>query len=263
MTAIDHGFAAFRQRASAGEVLGGAFQKTPSRQISEVLALSGIDFAILDAEHAPFGIADIDDILAATAPRRFPMLVRVPGVGSAMVGACLDAGAAGIVVPHVLDIETAELAVAATRFAGGSRGLSPSGRAGLYGGLTLGDYMTRSDASVSLWCQIEDAEAIDNIEEICAVQGVDALFIGRADLMRSLGASQIDDPAVEKAVARVAKAANAAGLRLAIFISDAAEAARWRPLGFSIFICGSDQSMLRAKAQSVGRMLDTSVRGRF
>lgn len=258
MTATDHGFAPFRQSALSGDVLGGTFQKTPSRQISEVLALSGIDFAVLDAEHAPFGIGVIDDILAATVARRFPVLVRVPDVGSPMVGACLDAGAAGIVVPHVFDRETAEAAVAATHFSGGSRGLSASGRAGLYGGLPLGDYMTQGDAAVSLWCQIEDAEAIDNIDEICAVPGIDALFIGRADLMRSLGASRIDDPAVERAVARVAKAAFAAGLRLAMFIADATDAARWQPLGFSIFICGSDQSMLRAKAQSVRCALGTS-----
>lgn len=256
MSASEHGFAPFRGRALSGEILGGTFQKTPSRQVSEILALSGIDFAILDAEHAPFGIGVVDDILAATSARRFPVLVRVPDIGSPMVGACLDAGAAGVVVPHVLDRRMAERAVAATHFSGGSRGLSPSGRAGLYGGLPLGEYMAQSDASVSLWCQIEDAEAIDNIDAICAVPGVDALFVGRADLMRSLGASRIDDPAMERAVVRVAQAASAAGRRLAIFIADAAEAARWRPLGLSIFVCGSDQSMLRAKASSVRVVLD-------
>lgn len=256
MTAPDEGSAPFRRRVLAGEILGGTFQKTPSRQISEVLALSGVDFAILDAEHAPFGIGVIDDILAATVARRFPVLVRVPDISSSMIGACLDAGAAGIVVPHVLNRWTAELAVAATHFAGGSRGLSPSGRAGLYGGLPLGDYMRQSDASVSLWCQIEDAEAIDNIEAICAVPGVDALFIGRADLMRSLGASRIDEPAVEQAVTRVAEVARAAERGLAIFIADVSEAERWQPFGFSIFVCGSDQSMLRAKARSIRSALD-------
>ncbi|MDX8440268.1 HpcH/HpaI aldolase family protein [Mesorhizobium australafricanum] len=261
MTANEHGFAAFRQRVLAGEALGGTFQKTPSRQVSEVLALSGIDFAILDAEHAPFGMADVDDILAATVARRFPVLVRAPDINTPMVGTCLDAGAAGIVVPHVLDRRTAELAVAVTHFSGGRRGLSASGRAGLYGGLPLADYMTDSDASVSLWCQIEDAEAIRNIEEICDVPGIDTLFIGRADLMRSLGASRIDGPSVDQAVARVAEVARAAGRGLAIFVADAAEASRWRPLGFSIFVCGSDQSMLRAKAQSVRSVLDTSPEG--
>lgn len=247
----------FRQAGFAGEVLTGTFQKTPSRQVSEVLARSGLDFVVLDAEHAPFGIDVIDDILAPTRPIGFPVLVRIPELRPSFIGACLDAGAAGIVVPHVTSAEKAKEAVAAARFAAGGRGLSASGRAGGYGAMTLADYMGDSDAAVSVWCQIEDVEAVDNLEAICAVPGVDALFVGRADLMRSLGAGTTGAPAVVNAVERIARVGLAAGKQLAIFIADADEAARFKALGFSIFICGSDQSMLKARAQ----MTKTSISG--
>lgn len=240
---------AFRQKGLDGALLAGTFQKTPSRQVSEVLARSGLDFVVLDAEHAPFGIGVIDDILAATRLAGFPVLVRVGELTPAAIGSCLDAGAAGVVVPHVTSPAIAGQAVAAARFAGGMRGLSASGRAGGYGDMPLGAYMAESDRAVSVWCQIEDAEAVDNIEAICAVEGVDALFVGRADLMRSLGAETITAPVVEEAVRRIARAATGNARRLAIFIGDAGEAAKFRPLGFSIFICGSDQSMLKAQAR--------------
>ncbi|MCO5081078.1 MAG: aldolase/citrate lyase family protein [Rhizobiaceae bacterium] len=243
-----------RQRTLAGDILGGTFQKTPSRHITEILALSGLDFAVVDAEHAPFGIEAIDDILAAA--KGFPVLVRIPALGSPLLGQSLDAGATGIVVPHVVDRESAAAAVAAARFHGGKRGLSASGRAGLYGGLPLDGYMKASDADVSIWCQIEDAEAIRNIEEICATPEVDVLFVGRADLMQSLGASRLDDPSVERAVARVAEVAQATGKRLAIFLGDTSEVTKWKSLGFSILVCGSDQSMLRSATRSIKMVAD-------
>ncbi len=241
----------FRQRSLNGEVLCGTFQKTPSRQVAEILSRSGLDFAVIDSEHAPFGIDVVDDIVAATRTGGFPVLVRVAELKSSVIGACLDAGAAGIVVPHVTSATVAKEAVAASRFLAGARGLSASGRAGDYGALSLADYMIESDRSVCLWCQIEDAEAVDEIDAICRVDGVDALFVGRADLMRSLGARTITDPMVEKAVERIAEAGVEANKRLAIFVGDPDEAARFKSLGFSIFICGSDQSMLKAQARFV------------
>jgi 2-keto-3-deoxy-L-rhamnonate aldolase RhmA len=243
----------FRKRCLSGAVLAGTFQKSPSRHVGEILARSGLDFAVLDAEHAPFGIEAIDDVIAPTRPLGFPMLVRVPELRPALVGACLDAGASGIVVPHVKTTLDAQAAVAAARFAAGDRGLSPSARAGDYGGRGLVELMEASDAAVSVWCQIEDVEGVDNVEAISRVPGVDALFVGRADLMRSLKATSIQEPAVQQAVARVAAAGRQSGTPLAIFIGHIGEAAAFRELGFSIFICGSDQSLLKAEAANIKR----------
>lgn len=249
-------YALFRQRCHAGEKVAGTFQKTPSRHVGEILARSGLDFAVLDAEHAPFGIEAIDEVLAATHPRGFPVLVRVPELRSSLIGACLDAGASGIVIPHVMSAENAADAVAAARFSAGGRGLSPSGRAGDYGARTLADFMAASDEAVNVWCQIEDVEGVANIDSICRVPGVDALFVGRADLMRSLGASTIDDAAVEDAVSGIAAAGTAAGMRLAIHIGRVAEAERFAKLGFTIFICGSDQSLLGKGASDIRQGID-------
>lgn len=248
---------AFREACAAGRMLSGTFQKTPSRQVAEVLALSGLDFVVIDAEHAPFGAAEIDAVAGACRPMGFPALVRVPDARGGAIGACLDAGAAGVVVPHVRSAEEAEAAVAAARFTGGARGLSPSGRAGDYGAYGLVDFMQRSDAAVSVWCQIEDVEAIDRIEEIAAVPGVDALFVGRADLMRSMGAETVGDVIVADAVVRVAAAVRGRGPRLAIHLGHAAEAEAFAEMGFTLFLIGSDQAMLRAQGASTATAIRT------
>jgi 2-keto-3-deoxy-L-rhamnonate aldolase RhmA len=172
----------FRIRLRRGDPMCGPFIKTPHYQNIEIAGAAGMDFVVLDAEHAPFSIEAIDRCLLGCAGASLPGLVRLPDAEPSTILQVLDMGAAGIVVPHIVSATQARAAVAATRYRDGVRGFSNSPRAGGYGRLAMAEHLRSHDAAVSVVCQIEDPEAVDHVDEIAAVSGVDCLFIGRADL---------------------------------------------------------------------------------
>jgi 2-keto-3-deoxy-L-rhamnonate aldolase RhmA len=241
---------AFRNRLRQGEPQFGTFLKTASHQTVEVLGKAGLDFIVIDAEHAPFGIETIDRMIVGAAAAGLPRLVRLPELSAPVIGACLDAGADGILAPHVRDEAKAAACVAAAKFAPKQRGVSPSPRAGGYGTLDVATYLRTSDERTTVWCQIEDAEALDRLDAIAATDGVDCLFIGRTDLMISLGVGSTRDRAVEKAVRDICAAGERHGTRIGIFIAKPEETAELKKLGITIFVCGSDQSLLLEGARS-------------
>jgi len=240
---------AFRQRLKAGEALLGIFVKSAAYQQIEVLGRTGLDFVIFDAEHAPFDRSVLDICMLAAEARGVPALVRLPNDRADTVLGMLDMGAAGVLVPHVDSAAKARDVVASARFLGGHRGVSPSGRAGAYGDLSLPDYIDRQDAGTAVLCQIEDARGLGNVAEIAAVEGVDCLFIGRADLAVSLGTTDIGDPRVTEAVETICAAGRAAGVPLGMFLPDGDGVAAFRQLGVTLFVIGSDQSLLKSGAR--------------
>ena len=144
-------------------------------------------------------------LLLASRACALPAIVRVPDAMPATIGAVLDMGACGVMVPHVVDADAARAAVAAARYRGGVRGFSNSPRAGRYGSIAMAEHMTVSDPGGLVVCQIEDRAGVDNVREIAAVPGVDALFIGRADLAVAYGAIAVDAAPVEAAVDAILK----------------------------------------------------------
>jgi flagellar motor switch protein FliM len=130
----------FRTRVMSGAPLAGTFMKTPAVDVLEVLILGGLDFVCLDAEHAPFDRAALNVLCAVARAADFPVLVRVPSGSAEQIGMALDAGAHGIVVPHVTDAATAERVARAARFGPGGRGYAGSTRwAGLRHAQHAGD----------------------------------------------------------------------------------------------------------------------------
>ncbi|HWK47490.1 MAG TPA: aldolase/citrate lyase family protein [Stellaceae bacterium] len=250
MTSTGEGF-----RARLARPLIGTFLKTPAYQSVEILALAELDCIIIDAEHAPFSAGDLDRLILAARAGRMPVLVRVPSPEPGLVNACLDMGATGIVVPHVRTAADAAAAVAAATYAG-HRGFSPSTRAGAYGTLGAAPYLAGVDDTVSVWCQIEDVEALDHLDAIAAVTGVDCLFVGRADLALSLGIKDGSDPRMADAVRAVGRACRTAGKAAGIFVPGTAEIPDRRAEGYTAFICGSDQSWLLEQARSKRAALD-------
>ncbi len=221
------------------------FVKSPGPQIVEIAALSGLDFVLLDAEHAPYSAGDVDRAVLAGRAANISVLVRVPSHVGPWIQQVLDCGADGIVVPHVESVAVAEAVVRAARFAGGGRGYSNSPRAGGYGTLSMAAMLAQEDGRVVVVAQIEDLGGVDQVNAIAAVDGVDALFIGRADLAVALGATGPDDPTVGALAAKVAAAAAARGLPCGTFLADARAVAAERASGVSFFVIGSDQSTLR------------------
>jgi 2-keto-3-deoxy-L-rhamnonate aldolase RhmA len=236
------------RRVRAGERVLGAFIKTPHHQVGEVMGHCGLDFAVIDAEHAPFGPGEVDKVMLGAISAGLPCLVRPPDLAAGFIGQCLDLGAAGILAPHVADAAAARALAAAAKFGGGERGFSPSTRTGGYGGRA--DSRAVADEASTLWCQIEDAAALARLDDIAAAPGVDCLFLGRVDLALSLGVERPDDPKMVEAIGAVAQAARRAGRALGVYVGDPGEIAAFCELGASVIVCGSDQSWLKAQGRA-------------
>jgi 2-keto-3-deoxy-L-rhamnonate aldolase RhmA len=240
-----------KERLQRRELLVGTWVKTPSAVICEVLARTPLDLLALDAEHAPFGRGDLDACLAITRALGCATLVRVPSADPAQIMNALDCGAAGVIVPHIITAAEAEAAVRACHYGPGGRGYAGSTRSAGFAGRSIETQMSTAAASTVTVLQIEDAEALSQIEAIAAVRSIDALFVGRVDLTVSLGCTQLDDPRVVSAVERICSAATAHGVPVGMFVSDPSEAKRWRDHGASLFILGSDHGFLLAGARAL------------
>ncbi|WP_448956604.1 HpcH/HpaI aldolase family protein [Labrys neptuniae] len=239
-----------RARIGAGEGIVGTFIKTPAPHVAELLGLAGLDFAVVDREHAPIGIEALDLLVAAARGVGLPLLVRVPANDPVAIAAALDVGAQGVLVPHVRNADEAQRIVNAAKYAAGQRGFSPSARAGLYGTDDPAAYRKRADESSILMAQIEDAEALDHLDAIAAIPEIDALFIGPADLALSLGCGPADAPLAE-AIDRITAAGRRHAKPVAIFVGRQEQMAAQAHKGIAIFVCGSDQSMILAGARQI------------
>ncbi len=249
----------FRQRVRSGAVLAGTFIKTASHQVPELLGAAGLDFAIIDWEHAPFDLTTLDRMALAGRAAGLPCLVRVPELAPAPIGQVLDLGAAGVVVPHVASSAAADRALAAAKYHRGERGFSPSTRAGGYGTVDAVAYRETADGANSVWCQIEDAAALSNLDAIAAVEEVDCLFIGRADLALSLGVDSQRHLKIVEAVKSTAEAGRRYQRTIGIHVGDTAEIPDLLALGITVFVCGTDQGYLLAEARRVRRDVGAAV----
>ncbi|QMW23572.1 HpcH/HpaI aldolase family protein [Sandaracinobacteroides saxicola] len=239
---------AFKAQVRGGALTVGTWLKTPHPTVAEVLALSPLDCLVLDAEHAPFGRAELDACVRAAGAK--PVLIRPESAAPAHLLQALDYGAAGVIVPHVRSAAEARAIVRACHFGPGGRGYAGTTRSAGFG--TRAMATNRADAAhVTVIAQIEDAEALDEIEAIARVDGLDALFIGRADLTISLDAASPDDPRVVAAVEAILAAGRAAGKAIGMFLPRPGDAALWRGKGASLFLLASDHDFLLAGAKAL------------
>lgn len=245
--------AEFRKRLLAREPLLGTFIKTPSIHGTEILGELGFDFVVIDAEHAPFDRASIDQILLAAKAWDIAALVRVPRNDHALILAALDDGASGVLVPHVAGPAEARAVAQGCRYRGGKRGFSNSPRAGGYGSAGIWEHVDAADEAVVAMAMIEDPEALDHLDDILRTPGLDAAFIGRGDLTVGLGAASANATEVRVAVERIAAAGLASGKTLCAHVGDiASDEAHWLgSLGVSAFIVASDQGLLRRAGTQV------------
>lgn len=243
-----------KARLAARDLLAGTWVKTPHPHVVEVLALSPLDLLVLDAEHAPFDRGSLDACLLAARGGGKPVLVRPASASHEHILQALDGGADGVIVPHVRSASEARDVVSACHYGPSgisqARGFAGSTRAAAY--TTLGMAKHRAAAKcVTVIAQIEDAEALDEIDAIAAVEGIDALFIGRADLTISLAADTSDDADVVAAVDRICAAGKTAGRSVGMFLARAADVPEWRAKGASLFILQSDQEFVLRGADAL------------
>lgn len=233
----------FRDRLHGGEMLHGTLLNLPSAAVAEVLARAGFDWLFIDTEHGAIGVSALVSILQAV-DRDLACIVRVPALDVGPIKRALDLGAAGIIVPQV---ETAAEAAEAVRLAryspDGERGM---GLARAHGyGFTFREYVARANDEIAVVVQVEHARAVENIESIAAVEGLDAVFIGPYDLSASLGhPGDIGHPAVVAAIDRVTQSCRTAGMALGIFGTDAGAVAAYVKRGFTLICAGVDCLLL-------------------
>ncbi len=239
----------FRDRALGGSLCIGSFVKTPTGHATEILGDLGFDFVVVDAEHGPFDRGSMDQALQAARGIGLPALVRVPCAEPWHILSALDCGAVGVVVPHVMSAAQAEEIARACRFRNGRRGFSAGTRAGRFGGTGRWDLVDRSDAETLVMAQIEDPEAVEQVEEIAAVEGIDALFIGRGDLTVAYGAASNDAEIIMSASRRIADAARKNAKAVAVFATGMNEVRALTDMGASLVVYSTDQSFLRAAAK--------------
>jgi 2-keto-3-deoxy-L-rhamnonate aldolase RhmA len=217
----------FRERIRQRDLLLGTFVKTAAYQVVEVLGTTGLDFVVIDAEHAPFDRNQLDVCMLAARAAMLPAPVRLPNGAADTVLNVLDVGATGLLVPHAMSGGVRQV-LATSRYRGGTRGFSNSSRAGGYGRIGMAELIDTSDRETVVIFQIEDRESVEHIEEIAAIEELDCLFIGRADLALSFGVFDTHHPDVDVTVNRIIAACTAARRPIGIFLADGRDVERYR-----------------------------------
>jgi 2-keto-3-deoxy-L-rhamnonate aldolase RhmA len=242
----------FKQALAANKRQVGLWVTFPFHPIVEVVAESGFDWLLLDMEHSPTDLHDLGAMLLACRGRPAAPIVRVPLLDMGWIKRALDAGAPNLMVPNIRNAAEAREAVAWTRFAPeGLRGVAGSTRAGNY--TRYKDYMARANDEIGLVLQIESREALDDLDAICRVPGVDAVFIGPSDLAASLGhRGQAGHPDVQAAIADAFRRANAAGKAAGVLAADG-KADAYFAGGATMVGVGTDLHLLIAGADAVAQ----------
>ncbi len=231
----------FRQKLQAGEVVLATFLKTPHPIMVEMLAQCGFDTLVIDAEHAPFGRAEIDGAILTGRALGLDMIVRIPNDSPDTILQAMDSGAAGLLVPHVNDAAQAGRIVRRMAFGAGGRGFAGTTRAARYGKRPLKDHLDNARNEVALICQIEDPEGAENFAAIAGVPGVDGLFVGRADLAVGFDKDDFFDPEIAGITARVL---GHSGTATGLYCAPHEDLAAHRATGARFIVVGSDHTAL-------------------
>jgi 2-keto-3-deoxy-L-rhamnonate aldolase RhmA len=239
-----------KAKLKSGGIGVGTWMTIPHIMAAEIVSQSGFDFLLLDGEHAPVTVDMVGNLLAATDLFGTPVIYRVRSNSDDLIKAALDAGAAGIMVPMVNSVSDAKRAVAAAKYPPlGNRGIGPWRASNYYSDFT--NYVAEANSATSLVLQIESAAAVEAINEIAAVQSVDVLYVGPADLAASMGLpiGQLH-PELMKAFKKVASAARSQSKIAAIDVVSIDYARPLAELGFTWFTFGLDTSYLMDGAQA-------------
>jgi 2-keto-3-deoxy-L-rhamnonate aldolase RhmA len=203
-----------KEKIARGEPALGCSVMFPSAQIVEMLGYAGFDWVLLDCEHGSLALADVELMAMACDAVGITPIARPRSNAAADIQGVMDRGVMGVQVPHVNCAEDARRAVAAVKFGpGAARGLAAGTRPDSWGlGARMPDFAARANAQSLVCVQLEHAEAIGNVEEILAVDGIDVFFIGPSDLSQSMGfPGNPKAPPVAKAVDETLAAIVAAG----------------------------------------------------
>jgi 4-hydroxy-2-oxoheptanedioate aldolase len=231
----------------------------PSVHTVEILRGSAFDFLLIDAEHPPTSPAIVHTQLMALAGSKVAAMIKLPSLEPNLLKQYLDLGPDGLMAPNIDTAADAKNFVSLTRYPPkGVRGIAGAVRAT---GFTRNKaYVNTAEHALCLSVVIESSAGIDNLEAICAVDGIDVVFFGPSDLAAQLG--HIGEPshpnvvtAVENGIKRVCKAGCAAGV-----VSSEADIDRYRALGVTLFVVGSEMSLFALAVDALAERLESKYR---
>ena len=208
-----------KMRLKQRELLHGMFVMIPSPAVVEMLGYAGYDYVILDTEHGAAGTEALENQVRAAEASGTASLVRTVGHTAGEILRALETGTDGILVPHVITAEQAAAIASAAHYPpNGIRGLATTARAGRHGLTTPGAHLDKAKETTCVIVQIEDGAALPNVPAIARTPGIDAVFIGPADLAISLGfPGRPDHPTVAAAIQKIQDEVREAGQVLAGF----------------------------------------------
>jgi len=244
---------AFKAAIAKGELQIGIWSSLCSNIGAEILSDSGFDWILLDTEHSPNEIPDLVAQLQAVQKGSATAIVRPAWNDLVLIKRILDIGPQTILVPYVQSPEEARRAVAATRYPpAGMRGVAGGARASRYGRVT--DYLKKADSEICLLVQVETRTALDQLEAIASVEGVDGVFIGPSDLSASLGhIGQPGHPEPQKAIEEAARRITAMGNAPGILTTSEEEARRYIGWGYVFVAVGVDTTILVRGADALAK----------
>ena len=250
--------------STATRPLAGMWVCSGSPLVAEICAGSGLDWLLVDMEHAPNGLESVLAQLQAVAAYPVTPVVRVPTADPVIIKQVLDLGATTLLVPMVSSAAEAEAVVAAAHY-------PPRGRRGVGSALArsarwnrIDGYLTEAAGHVSVLVQVESGEAVDNAAAIAAVDGIDGVFVGPSDLAASMGLiGQQSHPEVVAAVRRAFADVIAAGKPVGVNAFDPAVADAYLAAGASFVLVGADVAVLARSSESLAaRFTGTGDAGR-
>ena len=202
-----------------GLALGAYVGGIADAQIVEIIGHAGFDAAFIDMEHTSFDLRDVQLMVMAAERVGITPIVRTPGFDPAFVLRLLDMGVQGIQLPHISDARAAREAVKAVRYAPlGERGMAGASRAADYGTISVKEHIEQSNREITLAVMIEDLPAVNEVDAIAAIDGIDIVAVGPSDMSRALGVSGTPNhPKLVEVIHRVADAVRKGGVaRLAL-----------------------------------------------
>jgi 2-keto-3-deoxy-L-rhamnonate aldolase RhmA len=236
-----------------GQVPIGPFLKIPSIEVVEIMKAAGFDFVVFDAEHAMLSVSDLNVLVAMARALDLPPLVRVSDHHYGDMQRILDAGAAGILWPHVSNASECRTVIRqASHPPIGTRGSGGGMRAGGWG-ISQGqgiDYLRDARERVMRIPMIEEIGAVEDAENILSVEGVDGVFIGPGDLSLTMGLKPTD-PQVVAAVDRTFSTAKQKGVRVATLARGAADVRSKAEQGYDFVMVANDTGLLARSARAL------------
>jgi 4-hydroxy-2-oxoheptanedioate aldolase len=241
-----------KKRIQSGEAVNGCWLNLGSALTAEIVGTAGFDWVLIDLEHGAGVEKDVLSQLQALEHTNTAAIVRVESAERQRIHRVLDVGAEGVMCPHINSSDDAKKVVSGLRYPPeGSRGVAKMVRATGFGKNFI-EYSTTANENILGVVQIETGEALRHLDEIAAIDGVDVLFIGPADLTMSLGIfGQFDHPLFVDALKATVSAAQKAGKATGILLFNPDQYNTYYEMGIRMIACGADATFVADGARNM------------